>query len=261
MNKKRYSLMLINMDRGMHLAYKRMMQPGYVSTYGNNKCTTKGSYYKNTKGKNNKTINTKPRSSAYEDFLLLRNQSMYPFGLTEKRFKWQNLEDKSNPISPDDYRIRLKRIPVKSCFEGGFGNFFTKDGKKLQKNKSAGNLSTIREKNYGKSSQRVILPEKNQENPPRKGKKIQLNRSYCEEGAFGVERKAKTLTRSSSTGSITSLIDKTPLVFEYRGKKMFPNSPFVNKGSLNLFDENYNKVVLTTITKSNKRMHYNDVIC
>ena len=261
MNKKRYSLMLMNMDRSMHMAYKKMTKPSA------NNMMSKGSLYQNVKGRNStqnlQTSNSRMRQTAYEDFLVLRNQSLYPFGLTEQRFKWQNLDDKSNPINPNDYRIRLKRIPVKNSFEEGLGSFLTKgNNKNLVKNKSEGYLNPYREKNYGRTSQRVILPEKNEEKVPRKGKKCQINRSFCEGSAFGGSRNSrnKGLQKSASTGSITYLIDKTPLEFPHKGKKRFEKANDF-RGTINIFSDEYNKAISTTISKNHKRMHYNDVIC
>lgn len=259
-NKKRYSLMLINLDRNVHQAYKKLAQQhrnttqSTVPTTKFTNCNNQNSNSSRNRTNGNRGI-TKSNScmkSAYENFIILRNQSSYPFGLTEQRFKWQNLDDKSNPINPEDHYHRHKRIEIKNSFDGGFDNFFNKnEPKKIRKNNSVTNLYST--KNYGLDSQRVILPDKNNDIKDidnHKGKKCHFSDSY------GAEK--EKMLRHSTEGSMKSLIDKTPIKFPVRGKKKVKNLSFDNKGTLNLFSDEYNKAVTTV--RPNKRMHFNDVI-
>lgn len=97
--------------------------------------------------------------NAYDNFLLLSNQSSYPFGLTKQRFKWQKLDDKSNPINPDDVKNHLRRIPIKNSLDQGFEDLFNKNHpQRIKRNNSVSNLYDRR--NYGLDNQRVIYQEK-----------------------------------------------------------------------------------------------------
>ena len=262
-NQKRYSLMLINIDPKVHQAYKKLacqQQTRHRNTTQSTNPTTKytnGNYPNSNTSRNRNTKGSLTKSnsgmkSAYDNFLLLRNQSSYPFGLTEQRFKWQKLDDKSNPINPDDVKNHLRRIPIKNSFDGGFENFFNMNHRqKIKRNNSVSILYDKR--NYGLNSQRVIYPEKNNDkrdiSQPR-GKKC------CFIDAYGKEKEKKL--RHSTGGSMKSLLDETPMSFPVRGKRKVHNTSFDNKGTLNLFSEDYGKP--QTQVHTYKRMHFNDVI-
>lgn len=233
-NQKRYSLMLLKLDPKVHQTYKRLSQQSTKkkNESGNSKCSRNNKHFIRT---------------AYDNFLLLLNQSSYPFGLTEQRFKWQNLEDKSNPINPTDVKLFKKHIPIKNSFDGGFDSFFNHTpNTKLKRNNS---VDTLYNK-INKNSQRVLYPEKDTTNSKQKGKKCIFIDVYNED-------KEKKL-RHSTGGSMKSLLDETPISFPVRGKKRVRTVSFDNKGTLNLFSEDYGKVQKVHMLK--QRMHFNDVI-
>lgn len=235
-SQKRYSLMLLKLDPKVHQTYKRISQQSKNKQNGDN----------SKRSRNNKHF----IRTAYDNFLLLRNQSSYPFGLTEQRFKWQNLDDKSNPINPTDVKLFKKHIPIKNSFDGGFDSFFNnKTNIQLKRNNSMGTLYN----NINKNSQRVINPEKDTSiiDLGQKGKKCIFIDVYNED-------KEKQL-RHSTGGSMKSLFDETPISFPIRGKRRVRNLSFDNKGTLNLFSNDYAKPQNKVHTLK-QRMHFNDVI-
>jgi hypothetical protein len=217
-----------------------------ISINNNNKTT------KNTENNHNlKTVNQNIYKPNYVDFLNIRKKSFYPFGLTEKRFKWQNLEDRSNPIQFGDNTIknRIKRKKIKNYFEGGFKKFYSK--KDLDENKkfhkSYDNNTSFNKNHFYLDTKRVILSNFNND-------KLDFTYKFK-------KKRIKEMSNSefhSSGGSIESLFNRTPINFELKkGKKHFflensfdnkkrKNNKFLYKNSnisnINLFSYDYGKI-------------------
>ena len=160
-------------------AYKKMIS--------NSSSSTQISTYAPTEMNN--TINRKvapkyPKKLTNSSFITpctfqLLHQPLCPFGFTEKRFKWQNLNDKSTTVDPCDKGNKIKRIKKQGSFDEGFLKFYDKAALQLERSKpirfQKRNVKTIRKafsqgsfnkKILNKSlthydSQRVIHPEKN----------------------------------------------------------------------------------------------------
>ena len=120
MERKKNSFKLLKVNRDLHDIYKKMSSHRFKnlseatttnedkkSTIKENISTNNNKISKNTGNNHNiKTLNQNIYKPNYVDFLNIRKKSFYPFGLTEKRFKWQNLEDRSIPIQMDDDKIK-----------------------------------------------------------------------------------------------------------------------------------------------------------
>ena len=167
--KKQYANLLRQADKNAYNNYKRMSAPS--------KSTTSAQSARETNSISHLKSETHAKKLSYAKFMLMRNQSSYPFGQTEKRFKWQNLKDPSNPIGLNDKGNSKKHFKRKNSFDGGFLEFFLKknssidatntnkhhtidysDSSKIKPSKrqcSVDNINTI----Y--STQRVIVPEHN----------------------------------------------------------------------------------------------------
>ena len=157
------------------------------------------------------------------------NQKFHPFGIAEQRFKWAKIYSNGNDLK-NHKKIILRN---KDNLDGGIGSFLTRNeienekGKVSQTNLFKNRISKNKAPNYLKfNSQRVIHPEKDTE-----VKKINKKRTY--------ESQEKNLIYSSN-GSITSLLNKTPLHFKNRGKKIFNNFvEYGRKKDTNLFSEEF----------------------
>ena len=154
-------------------------------------------------------------------------QKSHPFGHTEKRFNWQNYSN------GNDLKKHKKIVRMQDNLEGGIGRFLNRNRmlnereREMNELKSHKNGSVERAHKYlNLNSQRVIYPERDTE-IQRANKK----RTY--------RRNEKSLLHTTD-GRITSLLDKTPLHFKYRGKKMFNNSiDYGRKKDTNLFSDEF----------------------
>lgn len=200
-----------------------------------------------------------PKEKAYQKFKSMREKPFHPFYSGEKRFKWQNLKDPSNPVYIEDVKnkIRIKRMKNDSLVEG-LGNYMykqiptenNKNSYSCRRAKSACDLEHVRNNEFIRT-QRVILPENNYEKTDdyHKGLKCCFNDSYD-------EQQQKRLILSSG-GSMESLLNRTPLKCKVSAKKKVKNISFDFHGSLNLFD---GKIVPPVYNKG-IRVHFKDVIC
>lgn len=173
--KKQYANLLRKADKNAYNNYKRMS--------ASSKNTTSAQSARETNSISHLKSETNAKKLSYAKFMLMRNQSSYPFGQTEKRFKWQNLKDPSNPIGLTDKGNSKKHFKRKNSFDGGFLEFFQKNNNSIDNNHnhnnnkpnkhytidycnssrikpskrqcSVDNINTI----Y--STQRVIVPEQN----------------------------------------------------------------------------------------------------
>ena len=166
------------------------------------------------------------------------NQKSHPFGYAEKRFYWINNYSNGNDLKNHKKLLRKN----KDNLEGGIGRYLNRIQLENQKeNEEENNLlkNKINRRRAHKflnlDSQRVLYPEKDTEI-----KKIHKKRTYGSQ--------EKDLLHKTN-GRITSLLDKTPLYFENRGKKMFNNSvDYGKKKDTDLFsdeflnDKNYNRI-------------------
>jgi len=282
MERKKNSFKLLKVNRDLHDIYKKMSShrtqnlSELTTTNEDKKSTIKESISinnnnkttKNTENNHNlKTVNQNIYKPNYVDFLNIRKKSFYPFGLTEKRFKWQNLEDRSNPIQLGDDTIknRIKRKKIKNYFEGGFKKFYSK--KDLDENKkfhkSYDNNRSFNKNHFYLDTKRVILSNFNND-------KLDFTYKFK-------KKRIKEMSNSefhSSGGSIESLFNRTPINFELKkGKKHFfleyicdnkkrKNNKFLYKNSnisnINLFSYDYGKIEKVRNVKKFINRNYTD---
>ena len=167
------------------------------------------------------------------------NQKSHPFGIAEKRFSCVNSYSNGNDLKNHKKIIRKKNDNL----EGGIGMFLTKNKieneKEIEKEAERIFRNNVNRKKAHKylnlNSQRVIYPEKDTE-----VKKVNKKRTYGSQ--------EKNLLHTTD-GRITSLLEKTPLSFKNKGKKMFNNSvDYGKKKDTNLFsdeflnDKKYNRI-------------------
>lgn len=167
------------------------------------------------------------------------NQKSHPFGLAEKRFEWAN-----NYSNGNDLKKHKKLLnKTKDNLEGGIGRFLNRiireNEMEREREKNSPNNKYINKKKEYKylnlNSQRVIYPEKDTEI-----KKVNKKRTY--------RSQEKNLLHTTD-GRITSLLEKTPLQFNNKGKKMLNSSvEYGKKKDTNLFsdeflnDKKYNRI-------------------
>ncbi len=177
----------------------------------------------------------------YTQLVNNENQKSHPFGLAEKRFCWVN-----NYSNGNDLKHRKKIMcKTKDNLEGGIGRYLNKiisenereRRREIYSLKNNNNKITRDKalKYLNLNSQRVIYPEKDTEI-----KRVNKKRTYGSQ--------EKNLLHTTD-GRITSLLDKTPLQFENKGKKMLNNSvDYGRKKDTNLFsdeflnDKQYNRI-------------------
>ena len=177
----------------------------------------------------------------YTQLVNNENQKSHPFGLAEKRFCWVN-----NYSNGNDLKNRKKIMrKTKDNLEGGIGRYLNKiisenereRRREIYSLKNNNNKITRDKalKYLNLNSQRVIYPEKDTEI-----KRVNKKRTYGSQ--------EKNLLHTTD-GRITSLLDKTPLQFENKGKKMLNNSvDYGRKKDTNLFsdeflnDKQYNRI-------------------
>ena len=163
-------------------------------------------------------------------------QKSHPFGHTEKRFNWQNYSN------GNDLKKHKKIVRMQDNLEGGIGRFLNRNRILNEREREKNELKTHRNGSVERAhqylnlnSQRVIYPEKDTEI-----KKVNKKRTYGSQ--------EKNLLHTTD-GRITSLLDKTPLQFKNRGKKMLNNSvDYGRKRDTDLFsdeflnDKKYNRI-------------------
>ena len=137
------------------------------------------------------------------------NQKSHPFGLGEKRFGWVNTYSNGNDLRTHKKIIRYTRDNL----EGGIGGYVARitmenerERQRMEKNKLKNNNRNAAYNNTKYNSQRLIYPEKNTEI-----RKLNKKRTY------GSQEKN---VLHATDGRITTLLDKTPLQYQYRGKKI-----------------------------------------
>ena len=146
-------------------------------------------------------------------------QKAHPFGMGEKRFEWTKFFSNGNDLKKHKRKINRSIDNL----EGGIGKFLSRNRVENDKEQKTAfllnnyNKFANRNRNRNKlikylslNSQRVIEPEKDTEI-----KKPNKKRTY--------RSQEKNLLHSSG-GRITSLLNKTPLKYEYKGRKTFYNS-------------------------------------
>ena len=180
--KRHNSKLLRLIETPSYNAYKKMISNSssstQISTYSPTDLNNTGNWKATPKYPKKFTNSSFIKPCTFQIF----HQPLCPFGFTEKRFKWQNLNDKSTVVNPNDKGNKIKRIKKQSSFDGGFLKFYDKSTLHLETNKpihfQKRNVKTIRKafsqgclnkKNVNKSlihydSQRVIHPEKNVSN-------------------------------------------------------------------------------------------------
>ena len=159
-------------------------------------------------------------------------QKSHPFGLAENRFSWVNIYSNGNDLKTHKKLINER----KDNLEGGIGRYFSKNKienqKELERNilrNSLDNNNNRKKMKYrfqNLNSQRVINPEKDTEI-----EKVSKKKTY---------ENFKNNKLSNTNGKISSLFQKTPLIFRYRGKKILSNSVcYGRKGDINIFSETF----------------------
>jgi hypothetical protein len=171
----KYAKILRSVDKNTYDAYKRMTSNNNTSRISTRSqtdwCPSSGF----RSSKDNKKI-------SYTNFIAKKaqqqQQSLCPFGFTEKRFKWQNLNDKSNLINVNDKAKGKKQLKRKSSFDGGFLDFYNRQKAEIESNKpyrfqkkNANILRKTHSQDHSRNrnlmmfdSQRVIQPELNVRN-------------------------------------------------------------------------------------------------
>ena len=171
----KYSKILRSVDKNTYDAYKRMTSnnnTSRISTRSQTDCCPSSGF---RSSKDNKKI-------SYTNFIAKKaqqqQQSLCPFGFTEKRFKWQNLNDKSNLINVNEKAKGKKQLKRKSSFDGGFLDFYNRQKAEIESNKpyrfqkkNANILRKTHSQDHSRNrnlmmfdSQRVIQPELNVKN-------------------------------------------------------------------------------------------------
>ena len=189
------------------------------------------------------------KKCSYVDFLeLRRTKNTLPFGYREKRFKWQNLNDKGNFVDPLIYK-RLQRKKVNPSVDYGEGilNFIfnrkepphRKKGKKI-KRVLIEQSNSIREVNVFPKysdfnySRRVLEPELNQDIPIVSRKKAFSQTKYM---------------FHKTNGNIRTLFETTPWdIPPTHTKKLYKNKSYAAL-TINIFDNTFSQYQLPTHTK------------
>jgi len=151
------------------------------------------------------------------EILDIPKKSHCPFGLTEQRFKWLNLNDKSFPLNPLDanIKIKIKKYKNQSYFENGIAGFYFDKfnkydfDKKHRFTKKMCNKSV--ENSNIKNTKRVIIPKYNKEK-----NLIKFTKKRCDNN-----KKDK-----NNCKNLAELINKTPINVEKRGKRHYLNKNF-----------------------------------
>lgn len=151
----------------------------------------------------------------YTEIVETETQKSHPFGLAESRFTWVKKYSNGEDLKKHKKLFNGK----KDNLEGGIGRFFKRiqieNEKEMQQNLLKNSLNFKREKKLkykyqNINSERVICPEKDTEI-----KKVSKRRTI---------ENYKNILLSSTDGTISSLFEKTPLIFNYKGKKILNKS-------------------------------------
>ena len=181
------------------------------------------------------------KKCSYIDFLELRKpKKPYPFGCTEKRFKWQNLKDESNVIYPEIHKKpQKKRHLLKETFGEGILGFLNnrqetdyRPRARPLKRCNSDMLSRLHNDDIN-ITRRVIDPEFNKE-------KLKISRRRALSQFQALHHK--------TNGNIKSLFELTPIDIPIKGKKLFKSKSYGGL-SINIFDNNYSKYDKPTKTK------------
>jgi hypothetical protein len=218
---KKFSLLFINNDEKTYQAYKNMVSKQTISQYHFTPTKVRDSNKKNSNL--NSRINTEinpndhsnlknvtrignktpsPTRDAYLQFKGIKNEMMrFPFALSDTRFLWQDTTNKhSNANGMEITGTMKKRKYVKSSFDLGFDNFYNLEHE--NSNLKTDRIKKIKECN--KDSIGQIL-RSNSCNEKRE------NNSDSKCNSQGVKRNFEyDFLKSSVTGSIANLLEKTP---------------------------------------------------
>ena len=167
-------------------------------------------------------------------------QKSHPFGQSENRFTWVKVYSNGNDLHNHKKLFEVR----KDNLEGGIGHYFAKitleNEKEMEKNLIRKNLDYKQQKKrkyrfQNLNSERVIQPEKDTER-----EKVSKKRTY---------ENAKNNLFYTTTGIISSLFKRTPLLVENKGKKILNNSvEYGMKRDTKLFsdsflnDKKYNRI-------------------
>jgi hypothetical protein len=246
---KKFSLLFINNDEKTYQAYKNMLSNQSKTQY----TLTKESY----RDKKNSNLNSRthteindpsirinktpsPTRDAYLQFKGIKNDMMrFPFALSETRFLWQDNTNKHRTAHSIELTGTLKkRKHVKSSFDLGFENFYNLEEESLK-------LKTDRSKSRKYSNEDNIGQLLNSKNNAEKYKWDNESKSPVQ----GVKRNFDyDFLKSSTTGSIANLIEKTPEWEIQKFSKKRTCSSITNARSNNVNESN---------EKLNQEMKYN----
>ena len=185
------------------------------------------------------------KKCSYVEFLELRKtKNSYPFGNSEKRFKWQNLKNENIVIYPEIYKKpHKKQFLLKETFgEDILGFVNHKEAidpiPKIRRLRRCNSEQSRNKGNFIQSididiSRRVIEPEYNKE--------VQ---KICKKKSFS----QSNFILHKTSGNIKSLFALTPVEIPIKGKKLFKNKSY-NSLAINIFDENYGIYEMPTHTK------------
>ena len=205
----------------------------FVKKNTNHKCTFGSTNYSTIKSKTIKSNNNEEmRCHKRKNMrILMINKPSYPFNLEEKRFEWQNLEEKTKVVDLKDFYYTIHRKIINNELNGGFKQFLSKkvnseEYKPLKRHykfsKSSDNF------HYNEDIKKVLAPGsypyKNQ------GVKFQKRRVSLTKDYF-----------HTSSGNIISLFKRTPIELPTRSKKFFKDKSFQVE-SMNLFSKNYSRI-------------------
>ena len=194
----------------------------------NNKKTNKSQNQKANIFKNNKIKKNKPYLS-YLDFLKTKGFSFNK----EKRFIWQNLDEKSFPTGINTFPKTSKHIKIKNYFENGFEGFYKNKFENIEKKRKKRHIFLRSNDISFNRTKRVLFTEIDD-------KSI----DYFERK----HKKSSTIDKfyNKTFGGIATLIKKTPLTIKNRGIKIVKKS---NSCELNLFRSDYGKFELAKVRK------------
>ena len=183
-------------------------------------------------------------------------QKSHPFGWSENRFTWVKKYSNGNDLKNHKKLFNEKKDNI----EGGIGHYLNKikleNEKEMERNVLKNDLNDKKEKKMkykfqNLNSQRVLYPEKDTEM-----EKVSKKRTY---------EKCKNDLLYTTSGRISTLLKKTPLIVKYRGKKILNNSvDYGRKKDTNLFsdaflnDKTYNRIPGVMRKYSAKKINYQE---
>jgi hypothetical protein len=213
---KKLTYNLLNSDPKSHSAYKYMMNTTLNCTIG---------------GKNNETITSV--KSAYQDLKNNQHQLIHPFGVSEKRFLWQNHYNKHK--SSNLFELN-GTMTTKKCVKNSFDiESFYDLSQELPCDRNRCSSETYKNKpfNRNKDSSNIIRVL----NPSA----VNINLNF-KETTYDYQDKPRNKRvdgydnlRFSAVGGLTKLLNLTP--DEFPISKRFKNASFDTR--LNIFSEEY----------------------